>query len=147
MKKLIKYGSIIALLISLAGIFYLIKHNTIISKDPIPILIQITSVGLMIWARITFGMLSFHASANTTNGGLIINGLYKYLRHPIYASIIYFFLACLIAYPYVETLIAVLAIVLSTYLRLLLEEKSLIETYENYSEYSKKTKRLIPFIF
>jgi len=61
--------------------------------------------------------------------------------------IIYFFLACLIAYPNVGTLIAVLAIAFSTYIRLILEEKSLIETYDNYSEYSKKTKRLIPFIF
>ena len=30
---------------------------------------------------------------------------------------------------------------------MLLEEKSLIKTYSNYSEYSKKAKRLIPFVF
>ena len=101
----------------------------------------------MIWARITFGMKSFHVSSNTTKEKLITNGPYKWWRHPIYASIIYFFLACLIAYPNLKTLIAVLVIVFSTNARMLFEEKELIETYENYSEYSKKAKRIIPFIF
>jgi protein-S-isoprenylcysteine O-methyltransferase Ste14 len=147
MKMFLKYGSIIAFIISLVGLFYLIKHNYIISKNLITIIIQISSVGVMIWARITFGMRSFHASANTTNGGLVTNGPYKWLRHPIYASIIYFFLACLIAYPNIETLIAVLVIVFSTYARMIFEEISLKKTYIEYEFYSRKTKRLIPFIF
>lgn len=146
-KKALKRASLIAFIISLIGLFYLFRNHLIISDNPIAITIQICAVGVMIWARITFGMRSFNASANSTKGKLVTNGPYKWLRHPIYTSIIYFFLACLIAFPKIETLIAVLIIVFSTYARMLFEEKSLIETYENYPEYSKKAKRLIPFLF
>lgn len=147
MKIFLKYGSLIAFLISLIGLFYLIKNNSILSLNPIALIIQIASIGIMIWARVTFGMRSFQVSSNATKEKLVTNGPYKWLRHPIYASIIYFFLACLIAYPNYKTLIAVLIIVFSTYVRMIFEEKELIETFKNYSEYSKKSKRIIPFIF
>ncbi|CAH8282150.1 protein-S-isoprenylcysteine O-methyltransferase Ste14 [Mariniflexile fucanivorans] len=147
MKIFLKYGSLIAFLISLLGLLYLIKNNSILSLNPIALIIQIASVGIMVWARITFGIKSFHVSSNATKEKLITNGPYKWWRHPIYASIIYFFLACLIAFPNYKTFIAVLIIVFSTYVRMLFEEKELIETFENYSEYSKKAKRIIPFIF
>lgn len=143
----IKIGSLIAFGISLFGLFFLIHKGYIISKNPITIIIQICSVGLMIWSRITLGFRSFHASANSTNGELVTNGPYKWLRHPIYASIIYFFLSSIIAYPNIEVIIAVVSITVSTYTRMILEEKSLIETYKEYTLYKKQAKRLIPFIF
>ena len=44
----------------------------------------------MVAARITFGRRSFHAAANPTEGGLVTTGPYAYIRHPIYAAILYF---------------------------------------------------------
>ncbi len=143
----LKIGSIIAFGILLLGLFFLINNNYIFSKNPITIIIQIFAFAIMIWARITFGFRSFHASANSTKGRLITNGPYKWLRHPIYASIIYFFWACVIAYPNIETIGAVLLITLGSYARMLLEEKSLLETYEEYTVYCKRTKRIIPYLF
>jgi len=101
----------------------------------------------MIWARITFGMRSFHASANSTKGELVTSGPYRLLRHPIYASIIYFFLACIIAFPTLKTIIGVFVIIASTYARMIFEEISLKETYKEYGLYSQKAKRIIPFLF
>lgn len=143
----LKNGSIIAFGILLLGFLYLIKRNYILSKNPITIIIQIFAFAIMIWARLTFGFRSFHASANSTKGRLIMNGPYKWLRHPIYASIIYFSWACVIAYPNKETIGAVLLITLGAYARMLLEEKSLLETYEEYAAYCKRTKRIIPYLF
>jgi len=143
----IKYGSLIAFGIAIIGIVYLVLHRSIITENPVAIIIQICSFGLMIWARIIFGFRSFHASANTSKGKLITNGPYKYFRHPIYAAVIYFFLASLISFPYLETLIAVLLIIGGLFARMLFEEKSLLITYAEYEFYSKKTKRIIPFIF
>lgn len=85
----------------------LFKNHSIVSFNPIAIIIQILAFGLMIWARITFGFKSFHASANTSKGKLATSGPYMWLRHPIYAAIIYFFLACIISYPNIETIKAV----------------------------------------
>ncbi|HEY9220895.1 MAG TPA: methyltransferase [Lutibacter sp.] len=141
----IKYGSLIAFGVAIIGMTYLVLHKSIITENPISIIIQICSFGLMIWARIIFGFRSFHASANTTNGKLITNGPYKYFRHPIYAAVIYFFLSSLISFPYLETLLAVLLIIGGLFARMLFEEKSLQITYPEYEFYAKKTKRIIPF--
>jgi protein-S-isoprenylcysteine O-methyltransferase Ste14 len=101
----------------------------------------------MIWARITFGLRSFHATANTTQGKLVTNGPYRWLRHPIYAALIYFFWASVISYPYMETIAGVILISVGLFVRMILEEKFLRVAYDEYAAYSKRTKRIIPFLF
>ncbi len=145
--KIIKYGSLFGYGTAVLGLIILIKKGYIFSNNTVAIAIQICSVGLMIWARFTFGLRSFHPSANTTIGKLVTNGPYRWLRHPIYASIIYFSWACLISFPFLWTYIAILLITGGLFLRMLLEEKSLMESYPEYASYAKKAKRLIPFVF
>lgn len=147
MKKLIILGSLSGYGLAVSGILILIFNNFIISKNPVTILIQILSIGLMIRARITFGTRSFHVTADTTKGKLVTNGPYRWLRHPIYDSVIYFSLACLISYPVLLSFIAVALITGGLYLRMIMEERSLRATYPEYAAYARKAKRLIPFIF
>ena len=144
---ILKIGSLIALGIAFIGALFLLDKNYIFSKNPITIIIQLCSVGLMIWARITFGLRSFHAAANTTKGKLVTNGPYRWLRHPIYASLIYFFAACIISYPFIETIAAVILISGGLFVRMFLEEKFLVVNYNRYAAYSKHTKRIIPFLY
>ncbi len=143
----IKIGSIAGYVIAVLGLFFLVYKNYIISKNPIIIIIQLLSVCLMIWARITFKSRSFHLMANPTEGGLVTNGPYRWLRHPIYAAIIYFSWACLVAFPKTDVLIAVLFITVGLFTRMVFEEIALNKAYPEYAEYSKQAKRLIPFIF
>ena len=144
----LKIASIFGLVLASTGVFYLYDRNLIFSKNIIAISIQILAVWLMIWARLTFGVRSFHATANTTKGGLVTNGPYRWFRHPIYAALIYFFWSCVIAFPFKETIFGVLLITVGLIIRISFEEKSLIETYkQQYLDYSKQTKKIIPFIF
>ena len=142
-----KIGSILGFGIAVMGLFFLIFNKYIISNNPIIIIIQLFSFCLMIWARITFKSRSFHLTANPTEGGLVTSGPYRWLRHPIYAAVIYFSWACLIAFPKIEVLVAVLFITVGLFTRMLFEEKALNKAYPEYAEYSKRAKRLIPFIF
>ena len=137
----------IAFAIAVAGVIYLYETHHIVSNNPAIIALQGFAVLLMFWARITFGIRSFHASANTTKGKLVTNGPYRWFRHPIYAALIYFFIGSLIAFPTIKVLIAVLLIVAGLFVRMLLEERSLSEKYDDYPDYCKITKRIIPFIF
>ena len=143
----LKIISLIGLGIALIGVFYLNNLGYIFSKNPISILVQVCAFSLMIWARITFGIRSFHASANTTKGGLVTHGPYRWLRHPIYASIIYFFGACLISYPFIQTIGGVVLIVIGLFIRMIIEENFLANEYKEYKTYCLKAKRIIPFIF
>ncbi len=139
--------SLIGYTIAVIAAVYLWEVNCIFSNNPITITIQICSVGLMIWARITFGRRSFHAAANTTEGELVTSGPYRWLRHPVYASIIYFFLACLIPYPFIKTFVGIFLICGGLFVRMIIEEKFLLVAYAEYADYSKRTKRVIPFLF
>lgn len=142
----LKVASLIAFGVALIGVFYLVDKNYIFSKNPISIIIQVCAVGLMIWARLTFGVRSFNATANATTGKLVTNGPYHFLRHPIYAALIYFFIASIISFPFIETIGAVALIFVGLFVRMILEEKSLLLAYDDYAAYSKQTKRIIPFV-
>jgi protein-S-isoprenylcysteine O-methyltransferase Ste14 len=144
---MIKLGSILGYLFAVIGLLYLIESNYVISSNPISIFVQLCSIGLMIWARLTFGMRSFHLTANATEGELVTTGPYKWLRHPIYASAIYFSFASVISHPFFGTIAAFISIFGGLFIKIILEEKSLLISYHSYAEYSKNTKRLIPFIY
>jgi protein-S-isoprenylcysteine O-methyltransferase Ste14 len=143
----IKYGSITGYVIAVLGMSFLIYNNYIISKNPIIIIVQLLAICLMIWARITFKSRSFHHEADVTEGGLVTKGPYRWFRHPIYTAAIYFSLACLIAFPKIEVLIAVIFITGGFFVRMVLEEKALNKAYPEYADYSKRAKRLIPFLY
>lgn len=142
-----KIGSILGYVLAVLGLTYLLLNNFVISKYLIISIIQFLTLALMIWARITFKFRSFHLTSNPTKGGLVTNGPYKWLRHPIYAAVIYFSLACLIAFPKISVLLAVVLIIIGLFIRMILEEKALKNTYPEYEAYSKYAKRLIPFIY
>ena len=144
----LKIASFLGFVLAVLGVLYLYEQQLIFSTNIIEITIQLLAVALMIWARVTFGVRSFHATANATKGQLVTNGPYHLLRHPIYAALIFFFWACLIPFPVIKTLMAVLLITAGLLIRIFLEERSLTETYrQQYIDYSKHTKRIIPFIF
>jgi protein-S-isoprenylcysteine O-methyltransferase Ste14 len=88
-----KVVSVVAFLLAVCGIGFLLLTRSLFSSNPISITVQVGAFMLMIWARKTLGLRSFHASAEPTSGALITNGPYQWWRHPLYAAIIYFVLA------------------------------------------------------
>jgi protein-S-isoprenylcysteine O-methyltransferase Ste14 len=142
-----KYLSVIGFLILVFVLLVLFNQGSIIGGGIIASTIQIFSVLLMIWARITFGIRSFHATANPTEGGLVTTGPYRFLRHPIYASIFYFISAGTLSHISVLNMILEAAAIAGILVRIFTEENLLIKRYPEYINYSSKTKRIIPFIF
>ena len=79
---------------------------------------------------------------------LITTGIYHYIRHPLYASLMY--LAWGAFLKDVSWLSAVLALVASValYATARADEKECIQYFgEQYEVYMKETKRFIPFVF
>jgi protein-S-isoprenylcysteine O-methyltransferase Ste14 len=142
-----KIISIVIFGLAVLGLAYLIFKEYILADCLVGIFVQVGAVGLMIWARITFGIRSFHATANTTKGELVTKGPYRLLRHPIYAAVIYFVWAGVLCYRFVDAILVAVLISACMIGRMLLEEKFLMVTYVQYREYCKRTFRLIPFIF
>jgi protein-S-isoprenylcysteine O-methyltransferase Ste14 len=141
-----KIASIILVIIVMACALFLEETHQIVSTNLIGISIQIGSLLLMIWARITFGMRSFHGAANTTAGGLVTNGPYKWMRNPIYTSLIFFIWSGVFSHISATAIAAATVITACLVGRALIEERFLLATYPEYQAYAIKTKRIIPFL-
>ena len=121
-------------------------QKALLGAGPVTIAIQVIAVLLMIWARLTFGLRSFHAAANPTSGGLVTRGPYRLLRHPIYSAVLYFLWAGIAAHPSRSSILIALLASSLLGVRMFGEEHLLREMYPEYAEYARHTARVLPFI-
>ena len=124
----------------------LVFREAFFAREPIGITIQVLAAMLMLWARLTFGRRSFHANAIPTEGGLMTAGPYKFLRHPIYASLLYFIWAGVASHLSLLNVLLGSVPTVGLSIRMLAEERLVIEKYPEYLTYASRTKRVIPFI-
>jgi len=134
-------------LLMIAGILLLLRNDGLLSPSPLVIGVQLLGVFLMIWARVTFGGRSFHATASPTEGGLVTTGPYRYLRHPIYTAGLLIVWAGV--FGNLSPLNAAFGLLTfaGAFVRILCEETLVRVRYPEYDEYAKKTKRFVPFVF
>ncbi len=78
---------------------------------------------------------------------LVTTGIYSFIRHPMYTSVLLCMLSVVLLYPmpYEYGLFGIL--LLTLLIKLFYEESLWIYESKEYREYSKKTKRLIPYLF
>ena len=128
----------------LAGLFY---SGALFAGQPWVIAIQVAAFLLMVAARITFGRRSFHAAANPTAGGLVTSGPYGYLRHPIYAAILYFIWAGALDHFSWRVLAYAELITAGAFARMHIEEYLLVRKYPEYRSYKARVRRILPFVY
>jgi protein-S-isoprenylcysteine O-methyltransferase Ste14 len=129
------------------GIVSLIVTRTIVSPFLPAIGLQVAAFGLMLWARRTFGRRSFHLAADPSGGGLVTTGPYRFIRHPIYTAVCVFVWASVLGSPSIETVLIASAVTIGAVVRVFCEEHLLVRQYPDYAVYSRRTKRMIPFVF
>lgn len=77
---------------------------------------------------------------------LITNGPYRWIRHPMYFSIILFFLPWVILNLNWITLSLYINLFIVLFIKLSYEENLLIEKIPEYKNYQKGTTKIIPFV-
>jgi protein-S-isoprenylcysteine O-methyltransferase Ste14 len=142
--KWLSFTAVAGLVACIVGLY--LNNDAILGAGPITITIQVIAAFLMVWARLTFGIRSFHGTANPTAGELVTSGPYRYIRHPIYAAILYFFWAGIAAHPSLVTVVVGILATALTALRIVAEEKLLLTMYSQYEAYARVTKRVVPFV-
>jgi len=143
--NLIKVSSV-GLGMAMVGVVVLVFRESLLASGWIAIAVQAVSALLMLWARLTLGSRSFHATADPTEGGLVTNGPYQYLRHPIYAAILYFLWAGILSHPGITNELLGALVTVGLAARMVAEERLMTERYPEYVEYAARVKRIIPFI-
>jgi protein-S-isoprenylcysteine O-methyltransferase Ste14 len=86
------------------------------------------------------------AFEHTTN--LITSGVYRYIRHPMYASLLYLNWGIAFKNPSVKILIYAAAASFFLYLTVLVEERENLAYFgDEYRQYMKHTRRFVPWIW
>ena len=79
---------------------------------------------------------------------LVTSGLFRYIRHPMYTSLLCLIWGFFFRAPHMSLLIVALVGSLACYLAAVIEEQENLEFFgEQYREYMRRSKRFIPFLF
>jgi protein-S-isoprenylcysteine O-methyltransferase Ste14 len=152
-----KYGAwtspvflLIYVLIIVSSITEYIVHNKNINFliTAVGFTLLILKMLLKYWAALTLGKFWSHDVEINRNHELIKNGPYKYVRHPAYLSAILDTLGIpLLLNAYYTLIFAVIIRLSMIFVRIMIEEKALIEKFgEEYVAYKKETGALLPLL-
>jgi protein-S-isoprenylcysteine O-methyltransferase Ste14 len=139
--------SVLGALLMVACLLGLLYTHSLFSASPVVIALQVSAAVLMVWARATFGWRSFHATASTTAGGLVTSGPYRYIRNPIYTSVVIFSVSGAVAHLSWSSVVFAMVVLAGALARIIAEERFLRIRYPEYAEYAARTKRMVPHVF
>ncbi len=119
------------------------------SQHIVGLLVQIAGIFLGTWAIWTMRRSRLNITPCVRKGSnLIQNGPYRFLRHPMYLSILLFFSPLLAESPSYLRVVSFIALIPGLLIKLNFEEKRLLEHFGlHYSLYMNKTWKFIPFVY
>ena len=139
--------SLAGLLIGVASIVTHLLRHSLFARGVFAQATQVLSLLLMVWARFSIGRRSFHASALPTEGGLVTSGPYRYIRHPISTSILFFVWAGVLSnWAPVELALGAL-LTTGMVMPIATEEQLVRDRYPEYGDYAARTERIILYVF
>lgn len=75
------------------------------------------------------------------------NGIYRFIRHPMYTSVIFVFIGFSLYMTAYFTFLTNIGVIIFLITKIKFEEHQLLEKFPEYRSYQLKTKKLIPFIY
>lgn len=132
----------------LGSLIYILVSAPALSKTYAGILVESTGIFLGVLAIFNMGFGNFNVTPkNKEDGKLVTRGIYKVIRHPMYFAQLVAVLPLVIDYYSIDRLIVFFVLFVTLLLKINFEETHLIKHFEGYSEYMKKTKKMIPFVY
>lgn len=131
---------------SLLGLIFLTPP--VIPQSIYGLVVLFLSIVLGVWSVFAFRHTKINVFPYLRNGaGLVRKGPYRYVRHPMYTSVILFSLAYFIENPDWIFGSYLLGMILILVLKINFEEKQLALYFDNYESEFFKTYRIIPCIY
>lgn len=142
------FKSALLTLIQYTTMLYLILTFPVLSEKPIILVIQLSGILLGIWAIIVMSKSKLNIAPVPRVGSTLINtGPYRFIRHPMYLSLLLIFIPMMILNNSVVGWVVFGVFIINLILKLSYEEQLLSQTFENYSGYQQQTWRLVPWIY
>jgi len=130
---------------------YTIKHGMTYrfnSMNLFGLLLFIVGVAIRIIGKITLGKYYSYGLTIKPDHDLVTHGIYRYVRHPIILAAIIYSMAIPLVFSSLYGFVIMLGLVPFMVYRIGIEERMLLEHFgDEYREYIKRTKKMIPFIY
>ena len=141
--------SIVMLILELLphGSHWIFQENNLSNTYiTIGIILCVSGLTLAIWSKKSLGRNWSGSPSIRDNHSLITSGPYKMIRHPLYAGLILTFVGLAIIGMHLYTFILVLFIG-KFVAKIIIEEKLMTEKFsQDYLDYKKQTKMIVPFV-
>jgi len=112
------------------------------------LILFVTGVIIRIVGRRTLGKYYSYGLRTLPDHKLIKHRIYKHIRHPISLAVFLYTIGIPLFFSSLYGFLIMLLLIPLTLYRTKIEEKMLIEKFgDEYLDYMKKTKKLIPFIY
>ncbi|MDX1348378.1 MAG: methyltransferase [Thiomicrorhabdus chilensis] len=137
--------SLVALQFTLIGILLLILP---LSLNSIILGVQALAIIIGLWAVQTMHLGHFNIVPDPMPEiELVTHGPYRFIRHPMYFSILLFFLPLIVLNLSWLPIALYASLILALLIKATYEESLLVDTLPEYEAYQQISKRIIPFVF
>jgi protein-S-isoprenylcysteine O-methyltransferase Ste14 len=125
----------------------LLLFKTGLATTAVSLLFFIAGLVIMFISIRNYDWKSFLGISDEHINLLIVTGLNKYVRHPLYSGTLLFVMGYFIWQPYCKNLLLLILICIYLAIGILYEERKLVKIYgAAYKDYQQKVKKMIPFI-
>jgi len=101
-----------------------------------------------LWALYVMGLRQLKVFPEVAGQAkLIVLGPYRWVRHPMYTSVLLATMAWVLGSPLTYRIILWVVLLITLLIKLQYEERLLMDRFPEYEAYRRQTKRLIPFVW
>ncbi|GIK74205.1 MAG: isoprenylcysteine carboxyl methyltransferase [Chloroflexota bacterium] len=134
----IQFGALLALALT----------GPIIARHPVLLAVELAALALAVWAIVTMRLRHINVLPDVRpDSRLVRQGPYRWIRHPMYASILLGALALVLDESTPLRWLIYVVLLVNLLIKLHYEERLLAAAFPLYTAYQEVSKRLIPFIY
>lgn len=134
--------------IQLTALVFILLSGPLFARQRGLLVLELIGIFLGLWAIFEFRKTTLRITPEVGEGAiLVVSGPYRFIRHPMYTSLILIVLALILDLFTTARLIAGLILFLDLLVKIRFEEDYLNRHFKNYKQYAKYTYKIIPFIY
>jgi protein-S-isoprenylcysteine O-methyltransferase Ste14 len=143
-----KVKSYLLVLIQFACLIGIAVTGPLIARHPIWLTVEVAALGLALWAFLAMRVSKLNVTPDVRRGAVLVRaGPYRFIRHPMYSSLLIGSLALVLDDFTPLRGVVWLILLADIVVKLSYEERLLSEAFADYAEYRRETKRLVPWIY